>query len=361
MRVALCHPTYWPEVRRGSERLIHDLAVALAVRGHEVTVVTSHRGGPVTGSEDGFRVRRNRRLPAPPGLSGYEYHLVNVPNVIRSLRGAGFDVAHSFFPSDSWAAVRARALGGPPVVATLHGIPTREYLVARRRRLAMLLEIAREADECSVLSAAAARPFRDYLLRDPVVLPGGVAAADFDLGSDRDERPTLLCPASLGDPRKRGALLFRAFELLRQQRPDATLLVAAGADPWMSAGLAEPPPGAELLTPSGAELARLYGRAWATVLPSVEEAFGLVLIESLAAGTPVVGSRSGAVPEIVTEESVGRLFEPDDEEDLARAMAAALDLAADPATAAACRERAADYEWAKVVERYEAVYERVAG
>jgi hypothetical protein len=42
VRIALLHPTYWPEVRRGSERLAHDLATALANRGHEVTLLTSH-------------------------------------------------------------------------------------------------------------------------------------------------------------------------------------------------------------------------------------------------------------------------------------------------------------------------------
>ncbi len=61
------------------------------------------------------------------------------------------------------------------------------------------------------------------------------------------------------------------------------------------------------------------------MLPSVDEAFGLVLVESLAAGTPVVAARSGACPEIVTDDAIGRLFEPDDADDLARAMGEAID------------------------------------
>ncbi len=142
---------------------------------------------------------------------------------------------HSFFPSESWAAVKARGAGGPPVVASTHGIPTREYLVARRYRLDMHLTIAREADEVSVLSEAAARPYRRYLLRDPVILPGGILPGAFASDAGKPERPTIFCAASLGDPRKRAGLLFRAFARLRAVIPDVRLRVAATPDPFMSA------------------------------------------------------------------------------------------------------------------------------
>ena len=76
----------------------------------------------------------------------------------------------------------------------------------------------------------------------------------------------------------------------------------------------------------------------------------------MAAGTPVVAARSGACPEIVDDPRVGRLFEPGDAADLARAIGEALDLAADPETVAACREQARRWDWSRVVERYEALY-----
>ena len=74
MRIAFLHPTYWPEVRRGSERLVHDLASGLAGRGHEVTLITSHPGRPTVNEEDGFRVIRNWRLPYMRPLRWYEDH-----------------------------------------------------------------------------------------------------------------------------------------------------------------------------------------------------------------------------------------------------------------------------------------------
>jgi glycosyltransferase involved in cell wall biosynthesis len=109
------------------------------------------------------------------------------------------------------------------------------------------------------------------------------------------------------------------------------------------------------------ELAGAYRSATATVLPADDEAFGLVLLESLAAGTPVVAARSGACPEIVDDERIGRLFDPGDPADLARAAGEALELAADPATAAACRAHARRWDWSVVVERYEALYAAAVG
>ena len=358
MRIALLHPTYWPEVRRGSERLIHDLGAELARRGHEVTLLTSHRARPTRAHEDGIEVRRAWRPGAVPGLSAHEYHVTTLPAVLARLISGSYDLAHAFFPGDAWAAVRARRFGGPPVVMSMHGIPTRQYLVARRYRLQMIEAALAGAAECSVLSEAARAVFRRYLLRDPRVLPGGVATAAFTPAGARAENPTVFCPASLGDPRKRGPVLARAFELLRRQVPEARLLVGSGADPVMSGDPVRLPAGAQTVDLEGdVDLVRAYSSAWVTVLPSIHEAFGLILLESLATGTPVVAARSGACPEIVTAPEHGRLFEPDDPEDLARALAAALDLARDGAGASARRARAAEFDWARVTDRYEATYE----
>ena len=92
-----------------------------------------------------------------------------------------------------------------------------------------------------------------------------------------------------------------------------------------------------------AALSRAYATAWVTVLPSRDEAFGLVLAESLACGTPVVGSNDGGIPEIVDRPEIGRLFDGDEPAGLARALLEVLELAGDPGTIAACRERAGEF------------------
>jgi phosphatidylinositol alpha-mannosyltransferase len=359
MRIALLHPTYWPEVRRGSERLAHDLGAALAARGHEVTLLAAHDGATTYSLEDGMRVIRERRPPDPPGAHLYEDHLPTVPAAIWRLLRGGFDVAHALLPVAGWAASRARRLGGPPYVLSVHGILNREYLVNRRYRMEMLRTAMAGAAATSVLSEAAAEPFRRYALGDPVILPGGVVCADYEGERSPAEAPTVLCAASLGDPRKRGPLLMAAFARLREDLPDARLMLAGGQDPHGGRADGERlPEGVEALAIDRTDaLARAYRSAWATVLPAIHEAFGLVLLESLAAGTPVVAARSGAAPEVAGGDGTGRLFEPDDDADLARAMREALELSNSPETTAHCRRRAAEYDWARIVERYEDVYE----
>ena len=170
--------------------------------------------------------------------------------------------------------------------------------------------------------------------------------------------PTLLCPASLDDPRKRGALLAEAFASVRERD---------GADAgWCSPG---DPGRARRRLGSNARDAEDHGRAGrrlprasATVLPADDEAFGLVLVESLAAGTPVVAARSGGCPEIVDDPAIGRLFEPGDAggpRARDRRGARRSPRPGDRGAPAASTPRR--WDWARVVERYEALYAAALG
>jgi phosphatidylinositol alpha-mannosyltransferase len=248
------------------------------------------------------------------------------------------------------------------VIFSCHGVLVREYLVERRYRVELLRKAIGGAAAVSVLSEAAATPMRNYFNADPVILPGGVRTTDFAITADRTADPVIVCAASVGAPHKRGDVLFEAFAELRSRRPTARLAVVRTPDPFMSKAVAELPDGAHWVEAdqTGA-LAHAYASAWVSVLPSVDEAFGLVLLESLAAGTPVVAVRSGGPPDIVDSDAIGRLAAPDDPGDLARAMDEALELAAQSGTADACRARAAEYDWSVVTEHYLAVYREVTG
>lgn len=355
MRIALLHPTYWPEVRRGAERLVHDLAGWLARAGHDVTVLTTHRGPRTTTNEDGVEVVRSWRPPDRlTRRRAYEDFLGTIPAQAWDLLRADFDVAHAFFPVSGWAALKAQGRGGPPVAYSKMGIPTRPYLVARRYRMAINLELARRAAGCSVLSEAAAEPFRRYLLRDPAVIPAGVHCAAFEVDKSRAEEPTIVYAGSPSDPRKRLPLLLEAFSALRRRRPEARLRLAGKREPWFDVAL---PEGAEWVGAERTEaLARMLAAAHVGVLPAIDEGFGLVLVEALAAGTPVVAARSGASPEVVTD-AVGALFEPDDVDDLVRALEETLDRGD---VRDACRAHARKWDWAVVGPRYEDFLERAA-
>lgn len=355
MRVALLHPTYWPEVRRGAERIVNGLATWLAAQGHEVTVLTTHRGTRTRAEEDGVRVVRSWRPPDRLlSRRAYEDFLATVPIQSWDLLRGSYDVAHAFHSVSAWAALQARRRGGPPVVFTTTGITTRGYLVARRYRMDMNLTVAADAAGCSVFSEAAAVPFERYLLKKPEVIPPGVDTQAFALDAERYDAPTIAYTGSLSDPRKRIPLLLEAFSELRRRRPEARLLLAGKREPWLRLEL---PEGAECLPGDPtADVPDLLARAHVAVLPSVEEGFGVALVEALAAGTPVVAARSGAGPEIVTD-TVGRLFEPDSRDALVAALDEALDMTG---AAAACREHARGWDWSEIGPRYEDLELRAA-
>ncbi|GAA2091665.1 glycosyltransferase [Brevibacterium salitolerans] len=82
---------------------------------------------------------------------------------------------------------------------------------------------------------------------------------------------------------------------------------------------------------SGTELAAAYASADLFVFPSTTETLGLVALESMASGVPVVGARAGGIPFAVRDGVGGLLFEPHDADDLARKAMRVLD---DPQLAA---------------------------
>src|SRR4051812_41988206 len=160
---------------------------------------------------------------------------------------------------------------------------------------------------------------------------------------------------------KRVGLLVEAWPAVRRRRPDARLVLLRPSDPAMAADLAARP-GVELVDERAPDrLAPLYGGAWVSALPSLGESFGLVLVEALACGTPVVGTRHAAIPEVVDRPEIGRLFAPDDHpEGLVRALLEAFELAEDPETAVACRARAEDFSRERLAGRFEALLQALA-
>lgn len=360
LRLALLHPTYWPEVRRGAERLVHDVAAGLAARGHEPWILTSH-AGPTERTVDGrITIVRHRRPPdALLGRRALQDHLTHLPLVWRTLRREGFDVVHAFHPSDALLAVRSRR----PAVFTLVGLPRPEGLASRWLRPETLERTVFGCDELVTISAAAQSAARRWLGRGGRVIHPGTDLTVFARRSERDERdggsgPIVFCPSALDDARKRGDLLLAGFARLREQRPGARLMLSRPREAAHAAALDAP--GVELVDVDAEdELARRYGAASVTVLASEAEAFGLVLVESLACGTPVVASADGAGPEIIDRPGIGALFETPKADALAAALLEAIDL---PGPAEACRARAQELSLERCAEQHELLYrELLAG
>jgi glycosyltransferase involved in cell wall biosynthesis len=347
VKVALLHPTYFPEVRRGSERIVRDVAVDLARRGHAPRIVTSHRGWSTKTVEDGVEVVRVPRLPEGRlRRRAFEPHVFGHALPAAAALADNDDLVHAFHITSALAATYL----DKPLVLSIMGLPDRASLVATRQRLEVVERALDRADAVVVLSHAAAAACERWIGIEPRVIHPGVDLAAFTPDpAARAAQPTILCAADPHDPRKRVPLLLDAFRLVRAQRPDARLVVPPGVPPQ---------PGVEPTTLDGGtgdphRLAAHYRAAWVTALPSVDEAFGLVLTESLACGTPVVGTRSGAIPEIVDDDRIGRLFDGDDPRALAQALLDALDM--DDA-GEDCRARAEAFSTERAGAAHEALY-----
>ncbi|MBA2793830.1 MAG: glycosyltransferase, partial [Thermoleophilaceae bacterium] len=116
-------------------------------------------------------------------------------------------------------------------------------------------------------------------------------------------------------------------------------------------------PGVELVdVDDRGVLADTYRSSWVTALTSRGEAFGLVLIEALACGTPVLAGNSGGMRDVVDSPSVGRLFDGDDERAVANGLLEALELSQDPRTAGACRARAEHFSTESTTAAYLDLY-----
>ena len=347
VRIALVHPYSWPAVRRGGERYVHDLQRWLTGRGHDVTLVTG--GGP--GREPG-QVRLASREPALDTFGA---------SVLPHLLRHRYDVVHAMVPS---AALAATAALQPAVYTVLgHPSPTNPPRPAWRRQL--LVRAVRAVRAPQALSASAADATQALTGRRPGVLSPGVFTSDFPpRAAAPPGPPTLLFNGFASDPRKRLSLLLEALPTVLGQHPELRLRLGGG-DPQPALDALAPGLRREVepvLVDLGAgrleDVPSRYREATVSVLPSVDEAFGLVIVESLASGTPVVCSRSGGMPEIVDDPAVGRVVAPDDADALARGVCDALQLAADPATAARCAGHASRWDWDNLGPLHEAAYAR---
>lgn len=237
-----------------------------------------------------------------------------------------------------------------PVVVTSHG--TDLFLADRsaplRSLASRILPSARAVTVISTPLAERARRLgvpadRITVVPMPIRAPEGTPA-------DADARvPGRVLFLGRLVARKGAAVAIDAMPALRRRVPHATLRVV-GDGPERAAleaqvdrlGLRDAVTFVGAIPPSA--VATEYASAAAFVMPAItdwkgeQEGFGLVLVEAMRAGLPVVASRSGGIPDVVTDGATGRLVPERDAAALASALA---DTIEDPARAQAMAERAA--------------------
>jgi len=162
-------------------------------------------------------------------------------------------------------------------------------------------------------------------------------------------------------------LLVRAFERVAADHPDVGLVI--GGDGAARAPLAElverlgmSPRVVMPGTLTRGQVAWAMEHASAFVLPSRIEPFGIVVLEALRAGVPVLVSSRGGAPEIVRDDRDGLVADPFDTTAMAEAIARLLDdeeLRLRLAAAAVVRAR--EFSWTDIAERYREIYRDAVG
>jgi len=144
-----------------------------------------------------------------------------------------------------------------------------------------------------------------------------------------DDAPTILT-VGRQYPRKNTATLIRALDRVTERVPDARLRVVGGGPelPGLrrlarDSGLEDRVefPGS---LPTMEEVRREYARADCFCLPTLQEGFGIVFLEAMSAGLPVVAGRAGSVPEVVSDGEAGLLVNARDPGAVAEALVAVL-------------------------------------
>lgn len=331
-----------------------------------MTVITgTSSGSRVETRSDGVLVHRRhhplaRRLERMNISRVDAFGMAALPLLLRRR----YDAVHALTPTAALAARLARQ----PTVFTVLGHPTADQVGLRRGDNRLMRAALRRASQPVALSHASAEATLALFGVRPGVLPPGVRMETFERpGTRTSDPPVVLFCSDASDPRKGIELVLRALLLLIAARPNVRLQVAGPGDHrWALAALGRDggrlEPFIDVLGAGDlAEVPARYRQATVTVLPSRHEAFGLVLVESLASGTPVVCTADGGMPEIVTDNLVGRVAPPADPVALAAVLNEAIDLASDPSTQDRCRAHARRWSWVESVgPMHEELYRQLA-
>lgn len=338
MRIAQIAPPWFPvppDGYGGTERVVALLADGLAQRGHDVTLFASG------GSRSHATV--SSPLPAAPEPAALGNVWDDAFHASTAyLRADDFDIIHDH-SGIIGACIGGLMRGGPPVVHTLHG----PWVDEVRRQLAVL-----DRSLQLVAISASQRASNPYV-RYAAVIHHGLDPAQLAFRADKEDRLAFLgrANAEKGIP--------EAITVSARTGLPITVMVKINEAPEKAYWRREVEPllhdGVTLIVNADHEtkVAEL-GRARALVFPMRwNEPFGLVMIEALACGTPVVVTRRGSAPEIVTHGETGFLVDP---EDLVEGCVAAV-LRLGEIDPAACRRRFETlFSASRMVDRHEALF-----
>jgi phosphatidylinositol alpha-mannosyltransferase len=367
MRIGLVCPYQW-DVPGGVQYHVRDLAQTLRGMGHHVEVLTPAEREESVDEEWITFAGRTVPIPYNGSMASLQFGPVSAARVRRWLREGRFDVVHVHEPAPPSVGLLVCMIAKGPIVATFHAATTRsKWLAAWGPVVRPWLE--RISGRIAV-SDFARRVQVEHLGGDAVIIPNGVHVSAFAEGPSLPgvtrgvDGPTIGFLGRFDEPRKGLPVLLEAMRIVVRRYPGARLLVAGRGDADQVRELI-----GEDLRASVSLLGELSEEDKAAFLRSIDvycapnllgESFGVVLIEALAAGAPIVASDLDAFARVLEDGAAGVLVRRGDAAALADALCGLL---SDPARraelAAVGAGVAAGYDWDVLARRILEVYETV--
>jgi phosphatidylinositol alpha-mannosyltransferase len=365
MRIGMVCP-YSFDVPGGVQSHVLQLAEVLRERGHEVSVLapaSRHVSLPE------YVVSAGKAIPIPynGSVARLQFSPAVHGRVKRWLLQGEFDVLHLHEPNAPSLSMWALRIAEGPIVATFHTSTTKSLT------LSVFQSLLRPWHEKIVgriaVSDVARRWQMEALGSDAVEIPNGVDVASLASAPRLDGYPragkTVLFLGRYDEPRKGMAVLIEALPRVVERFPDLQVLVVGHGDED------------ELRTQAG-EMTRYLrflglvddaGKASAMrsadvyCAPNIGgESFGVVLVEAMAVGTPVVASDLDAFRRVLRDGEAGRLVPVGEAAGLADGLIEMLeDDALRARYVAAGSQEVTRYDWSVVASQIMRVYETVAG
>jgi phosphatidyl-myo-inositol alpha-mannosyltransferase len=334
-------------------------------RGHDVVIIAPSAAEPSTLAPNVRPVSGVMEIPANGSTCRLGVASDTGAQVQAYLRREMPDIVHIHEPLQPLVPLMALRYSHAVNIGTFHAFgETKMRIRVAGRMLGGVMNRLHGRIAVSTLARSFAQT---YLPGDYTIIPNGVDVARFaaplpPIESMNDGRPTILFVGRYNEPRKGFQVLLEAFPYVRAACPNVRLVVA---------GKGDPAPFADQL-PDDRDAVRFVGMVSTTNLPRYYqsatvycspatggESFGIVLLEAMAAGTPVVASDNPGYASVVTHEHDGLLVPPEDPGMLAATL---IRLLIQPATrtqlVAAGRDTAARYDWPLVAGRIEEYYQQ---
>ena len=364
MRIGMVCP-YSFDVPGGVQSHVLQLAEVMRARRHEVSVLAP--SSPHVTLPD-YVVSGGKAVPIPynGSVARLRFGPATHRKVKRWLADGEFDVLHIHEPNAPSLSMLALMIAEGPIVATFHTSTTKSLT------LSVFQGILRPWHEKIIgriaVSDLARRWQMEALGSDAVEIPNGVDVASFASAPVLEGYPrqgkTVLFLGRFNEPRKGMAVLLRALPAVVERFPELQVLIVGRGDEAALRVDAGP------LVNHLRFLGQVDDAEKASALRSADlycaphtggESFGIVLVEAMAAGTPVVASDLDAFRRVLLDGAAGRLVPIDDADALAESIITLLSDDEQRAnfvkTASAAVRR---YDWSVVAQQIMLVYETVA-